>query len=130
MSRDETNFTLGLTELSNRLRRRSLVVLMTDFTDTITAELLLENVGRLSRKHLMIFVCLRDPTLYGQNDVEPRDVLDLHEAVVTRDLIRDREVVIRRLQRLGVHCVDTEPHRFSGELLSTYIRIRQRELIG
>ena len=41
-ARDETNFTLGLAELSTRLRRRSLVVVFTEFVDTVTAELMIE----------------------------------------------------------------------------------------
>jgi uncharacterized protein (DUF58 family) len=43
-SSEETNFTLGLAELQTRLPRRSLIVLFTDFVDTVTSELLLENV--------------------------------------------------------------------------------------
>ena len=43
----ETNFTLGLVELGQRLRRRSLVVVLTDFVDTVTAELMVENLARL-----------------------------------------------------------------------------------
>ncbi len=34
----ETNFTLGLAELSARLKRRALVILFTDFVDTVTAD--------------------------------------------------------------------------------------------
>jgi uncharacterized protein (DUF58 family) len=48
-SDDETNYTLGLTTLMQRVRRRSLVVVMTDFVDTVTAELMLDNLGRCSR---------------------------------------------------------------------------------
>ncbi len=129
-SPDETNFTLGLAELSSRVRRRSLIVLMTDFTDTVTAELLLDNIGRLSQKHLVVFVCLRDPLLYSGHARDPETILDVHEAVVTRDIVRDRDLVIRKLRRLGVRCIDTEPKRFSAELLSTYLEIRQRELVG
>src|SRR5260370_40186596 len=42
----ETNFTLGLAELNARLKRRALVLLFTDFVDTITAELLILSLPR------------------------------------------------------------------------------------
>src|SRR5438270_3731 len=45
----ETNFTLGLAELSARLRRRALVILFSDFVDTVTAELMIEATQRLAR---------------------------------------------------------------------------------
>jgi len=54
----ETNYTLALAELSTRLRRRSLVVLFTDFLDTVTAELMIDNVTRLARRHLVLFVAV------------------------------------------------------------------------
>ena len=44
-STEETNYTLGLTQLGAALERRSLVVVFTDFADTTSAELMLENVG-------------------------------------------------------------------------------------
>ena len=55
----EANFTLGLAELSSRLKRRTLVILFTDFVDTITAELLIESMQRMANRHLLLFVTQR-----------------------------------------------------------------------
>jgi uncharacterized protein (DUF58 family) len=64
-SGDETNYTLGIAELQSRLKRRSLIVLFTEFIDTITAELLIENVRRINSRHLLAFVTLQDGLLPG-----------------------------------------------------------------
>lgn len=125
----ETNFTLGVAELSTRLRRRSLVVLLTDFVDTITAELMLENVLRLSRRHLVVFVTLRDPSLAELAGGEPRTARDVHRSVVAGDFIREREVVLQRLRHLGVQCIDAPPSQVSIGLLNRYLDIKRRELI-
>ena len=127
--RVETNFTLALAEITTRLRRRSLIVLITDFLDTITAELMVENVLRLSRRHLVLFVALRDPGLERRALAVPRSVTTLHEAVVANDFARERQIVIERLRLAGVHCIDTEPARFSMNLLNRYLDIKRRELI-
>ncbi|MEZ4467901.1 MAG: DUF58 domain-containing protein [bacterium] len=129
-SRHETNFTLGLTHLASRLRRRSLVVVLTDFVDTVTAELMLENLGRLARRHVVIFVSLRDPEMQQIIGTEPRGLLDVHRAVVAWDLVRERETVVRRLQRKGVFCVDAAPERVGVGLLNRYLDIKRRELIA
>ena len=55
----ETNYTLGLTRLSANLDRRSLLVIFTDFADSTSAELMLENLGRLMKRHLVMFVAFR-----------------------------------------------------------------------
>ena len=125
----ETNFTLGLAELATRLRRRSLVILLTDFVDTITAELMLENVHRLARRHVVVFVTLRDPSLTALEAREPRSLSDLHRSVVAGDFVRERKVVIQRLERMGVYCIDAPPEAISMNLLNRYLDIKRRELI-
>ena len=125
----ETNFTLALTDLSARLRRRSLVVLLTDFVDTITAELMIENLARMSRRHLVLFVTLRDPALDEIAHERPTTLDRLHRAVVAGDFVRERDVVLRRLARLGVHTIDVPPHRVTTDLLNRYLDVKRRELV-
>jgi uncharacterized protein (DUF58 family) len=126
---EETNFTLGLAELASRLSRRTLIVLLTDFTDTITAELMIENMQRLARKHLVVFVTSRDPSLEDLTLARPRSALDMQRAVVAADFIRERELVLERLRRLGVHCLDSHPGKVSTDLINRYLEIKRRELL-
>ena len=70
----ETNFTLGLTAIGQRLSRRSLIVVLTDFVDTVAAELMMENLDRLSRRHVVVFVALQDPALAATADRAPADL--------------------------------------------------------
>jgi uncharacterized protein (DUF58 family) len=129
-STEETNFTLGLTELSTRLRRRSLVVVFTDFTDTVTAELMLENLQRLARRQLVVFVTLRDPALDRLAQEPPRRLSGLYRAVTASDFVRERERVLSRLRRMGVACVEAAPGQVSARLVSRYLDIKRRELIA
>jgi uncharacterized protein (DUF58 family) len=128
-SHEETNFTLALTDLMGRLNRRALIVLMSDFVDTITAELMLENVTRLAQRHLVIFVTLQDPHLQTIAARRPDRLLDMTESVVADNFLRDRAVVFERLRRLGVHCLDVAPEQIGMDLLNRYLLIKQRELI-
>ena len=128
-SNDETNFTLGLSTLSQQLQRRSLIILLTDFVDTVTAELMMENIGRIGQRHLIVFVSLRDPFLTEQLDLAPASVEDLNRAVVARDFLRGREVVHNRLRQAGVYPLDVEPARVGPELINRYLDIKRRERI-
>jgi len=125
----ETNFTLGLVELLTRLRRRTLVVLLTDFVDTVSAELLVRSVGEVAKKHLVCFVALRDPLLSELADGELRDEDALHRAVIARDLLRERESVLTALLRLGVHVVDASVNDAPAKLVNRYLDIRRKELV-
>jgi uncharacterized protein (DUF58 family) len=125
----ETNFTLGLTSISQRLSRRSLIVVLTDFVDTVSAELMVENLDRLSRRHVVVFVALQDPALEATAAASPLDALALNRAVVAGGLLRDREVVLRRLRRMGLYPVDAAPAQVSTRLINTYLDIKRRERI-
>lgn len=125
----ETNFTLGLTELNARLQRRALVVLFTDFVDTISADLLLESLHRMARRHLVVFVALRDPLPEELQRARPETFLDAARAVVADDFMRDRSIVLERAARLGVHCLDVPARRMSSALLNRYLLIKQRGLL-
>lgn len=128
-SEDETNFTLGLTTLVQRLRRRSLVVLLTDFVDTVTAELLVENADRIASRHLLVFLSIRDPMLGDLVRTPPTDMVALGRAVMARQLERDRELVHRRLRRSGVRTIDVAPDAIAPSLIQQYLDIKRRERI-
>jgi uncharacterized protein (DUF58 family) len=124
-STEETNFTLGLTQLSADTQRRSLIVIFTDFADPTSAELMIENVGRLVRKHLVLFVTIRDHELEAVTAAEPTRVLDANRAVIAQSLLLEREVVLSRLQRLGVELIDAPIANLGPELLNRYLEVKR-----
>lgn len=128
-STSETNYTLGLTTLAGRLERRSLVVVFTEFTDATNAELMVENVGRLLRRHLVLFVAMRDEELETIARAEPREPADVSKAVTAAALLREREVVITRLRRLGVHIVDVPADVLAPSLVNQYLDLKRRDLL-
>ena len=127
---EETNFTVGLTDLAARLDRRSLVVILTDFVDSVTAELMVDNLDRLARRHLLLFVALRDPLLGRIARGEPKNAAQVHQAAVVHGFVRERERVLRRLRRAGILCVDAEPSEVRTGLLNRYLDVKRRERIG
>jgi len=125
----ETNFTLGLAELSARLQRRALVILFTDFVDTVTAELMIEATQRIARRHVVIFVTLRDAILHGLADAPPASFDAVAQSVIAHDFLRDRSTVFERLQRIGIHCLDVPSRTLPVGLINRYLLIKQRGLL-
>ncbi|MHC4391130.1 MAG: DUF58 domain-containing protein [Planctomycetota bacterium] len=126
---EETNFTLAFTQLLTRLKRRSLVICFTDFVDTITAELMVENLSRVAKRHVVIFCALRDPSLASIASGEPGTIQALHQSVVATDMVRERELVIRRLRQMSIHALDVLPREIGADLLNRYLDIKRRELV-
>jgi hypothetical protein len=49
--------------------------------------------------------------------------------MVAGTLLRDREVVLRRLRQLGIQALDAAPAQVTPWLINTYLEIKRRELI-
>lgn len=128
-STEETNHTLGLATLAERLQRRSMVVVFTDFADTVSAELMVENVSRLARRHMIVFVAFHDEELETLRSAEPQTPEDVSRAVIAHRLLRERSLVLARLRRLGVHIVDAPVDSLGIELVRAYDELRRKERI-
>lgn len=125
----ETNFTLGLAELLGRLKRRSLVILQTDFVDSVTAALMVDNLHHLAKRHLVLFVTQRDPAMPAVLRHAPADFNDVSRSVIAADFLRERRIVFERLRRLGVHCLEAPRQQIGVELVNRYLAIKRQELI-
>jgi uncharacterized protein (DUF58 family) len=120
----ETNFTLGLTQLSGQLEHRSIVVVFTDFSDTTSAELMLENVKRLITRHALVFVAFRDEELESMARAEPAEPADVSRAVLADAMLRDRGAVTARLRRLGVDVIDVPVDKIGAGLIEAYLSVK------
>lgn len=128
-SNEETNFTLALTTLGSELKRRSLVLVFTDFADPTSAELMLKTVGRLAERHLVLFVLMHDVELDDLANAEPHSADDVSRAVIAAAMLRERRIVVARLQRLGVHIVEAHHDRMGSELVNAYLNLKKRNLL-
>jgi uncharacterized protein (DUF58 family) len=106
-----------------------MVVVFTDFEDTISAELMVENLTRLNRRHMMVFVAFHDEELETLARAAPETAKDVSRAVIAHQLLRERRLVLARLRRLGIYIVDAPPENLGPELVRAYDELRRRERI-
>ena len=127
---EEPNFTLALATLAGRLQRRSLIVVFSDFTDPTSAELMIESIGRLVSRHVVLFVTMADDELEGLSTAQPDDLETLSEAVSADLLLRQRALVTRRLLQIGVDVVEAPFDRIGTRLLDAYLEVKRSGAIG
>ncbi|MBT0667663.1 DUF58 domain-containing protein [Novosphingobium profundi] len=126
----EPNFTLALATLSGQLQRRSLIVIFSDFTDLTSAQLMIESVGRLLARHVVLFVTLVDDELDTLSDQMPETLQGLSEAVAADLLLRERALVLKRLQQMGVDVIEAPYEAIGPRLIDAYLAIKRAGAIG
>lgn len=126
----EPNFTLALATLASRLQRRSLIVVFSDFTDPTSAELMIESIGRLVSRHVVLFVTMADSELDALAMAEPEGMEQLAMAVTADTLLRQRALVTQRLRQLGVNVIEAPYAQIGTRLIDAYLGIKRTGAIG
>ena len=126
---EETNYSFALTTLATRLTRRSMIVLFTEFTDLTSADFMVRAAARIVDKHLLLVVVLRDEEVERIADRAPETADDVTRAVTAAALLRDRKLVLTRLQHLGVHVIEAEHDRVGEQLVAGYVALKRRNLL-
>lgn len=121
----EPDMRQALRHLASRVRRRSLVVLLTTVFDDVNAEAQNALVSALARRHLVLTVWLQDPELVAL----AAGTGDVHEAAAAAELLSWRRRSLDKLARRGALVIDCAPDELGPELLATYLQVKARRLL-
>jgi len=110
-----------------RLRRRSLLILLTDLSDATTFELLEQRIGLLSRTHLVVVAMIPMPGVRplfdGSGETDPWRGLAGH--LMWRDLAQYR----KRLHAQGVPLLLPTADRLAADVVDQYLGLKQQQLL-
>jgi len=124
---EESNHTLALADLNAKVARRSLIVLFSDFIDEISADLMVEALNRLTKKHLVLFVAFGDEVVEDLMAHAPDTAEDVTRAVFARRLSQSRETVLSRLRRQGVEVLEAPSERLAAAIVDRYLALKRAD---
>ena len=104
--------------------------MFSDFTDPTSAELMIESIGRLVSRHVVLFVTMQDEELEELAVAEPADMQRLAMAVTADSLLRQRALVTRRLKQIGVDVIEARHDLIGPRLIDAYLVIKRAGVIG
>ena len=118
-----SDYHAAATELMLRLRKRSLVVILSNLRDE-DDDTLLPALALLRSRHLVLFASLREAILSRalKTRVTSFDRALTHAAAA--DYLKSRELAFRRLAHNGAQCLDVEPEQLPVALVNRYLDIK------
>jgi len=123
----EPNFIRAFRMLSRRENERSLVVVFTDFVDRVSASILLEALSHIRKRHVVLFVACRDVELQETLLREPDEMEDVHRQNEAFRLLKDREQVIREIQRMNITTIDRDATDVTPRLINQYLNLKSTQ---
>jgi uncharacterized protein (DUF58 family) len=118
------------TFISQRIRRRSLLIFLTNLDDPVLAESFMKNIDLIARKHLILVNMLKPAgvqRLFSRPNIESIDDIyrDLGGNIALHSLLEIQKVLRQR----GVNFSILDNEKFCAEIVSQYIAVKQRQLI-
>lgn len=119
----ESDATAMVAAIQRRVRRRALVVLLTDLNASALDEGLMPVLPQLSAKHQVIVAAVADPRVdllaAGRSDAA-----HVYDAAAAERSRNDRRAIASRLRRNGVDVVDASPEELAPALADRYLAMK------
>ncbi len=125
----QSRFDAAFLHFSNHCRRRSMVVLITNVIDEVSANQVTDYLGNLSGRHLPVLALLRDHRIFDYADYPDMDESVLYRSAAAAQMLTWRNEVIRRMQRQGVLVVDAFPEQLTSPLVNQYLEAKAKHLL-
>jgi uncharacterized protein (DUF58 family) len=127
----ETDFEAAYGYLSQRLRKRSLVVLFTEVIDDVSAKSVVRTVRGLGPRHLALCVLFRDEALDAmvESPATSGKPTDLYQRAAAAEAVLWRDRLVRELEEAGALVLHVSPRKLTPALINRYLRVKAQRLL-
>jgi uncharacterized protein (DUF58 family) len=119
-----TDYYKAAVDLMLRLRKRALVVMLSNLRDE-DDDALTPALRLLQSRHLVLFASLRESILSRALTARVDTFERALTHAATAEYLHSRELIFRGMERAGAVCVDVEPERLPIALVNSYIDIKR-----
>ena len=109
--------------------KRSLVLVFTDLTGSISTETLVAQMSRLRAHHLPLLVTIRDPTVQRMAQQPIDNSTALYQRTVAEQLLDQRRLTLEILQQRGVLTLDVAADELSVAVINRYLELKARSML-
>lgn len=125
----EPDYTAAVAYVATKQAKRSLVLLFSDLTGALYTQTLVGQLAHLQRRHLVLLVTLRDPTVQAMARQEVEDSATLYRRTVAERLLEERQMTLEQLQRQGVLTLDVPADELSIAVINRYLELKAHAML-
>jgi uncharacterized protein (DUF58 family) len=126
VERTESNPLYAATRVRSLVRRRSLIVMLTDVDDATVASQLVQAVGLLLPKHLPFVAGLSSAAVEAMSRAPARHWLDPYRTLAAQEYRTGLERKVRALNALGAPALVARPEQLERAVFAAYEDFRRR----
>lgn len=123
----EPDYEAVMLQFARGLKRRSLVIVLTDLIDPLASRSLVNSLKSFSRNHVLMVVTLADSQVVETADLLPQSPYQVYQKGVAMDLLELRREAQRQLGKgSNVIVVDAPPESLDEALVARYLELKRQ----
>lgn len=121
----DTDFSALATELSQRLSRRSLLIVFTNFSTTEAMRRQLPYLRQLARRHRLLVVFFRDGEIEDFTAKRPANEEGYYQRVIAEQAVFDKQLIVSTLRQHGIEALLVKPESLTVDVINKYLSMRR-----
>lgn len=110
-------------------KRRSLVIWLTDLSETSAIPDVIESASRIATRHMVLFTVISQPELRELLQVRPESAKDMYRFAAAQEVVHRRDFLLRTLRQHGALTLEVEPAKLATSVVNHYLTTKERGLI-
>ncbi len=110
-------------------KRRSLVIWLTDLSETSAIPDVIESAMRLATRHMVLFTVISQPELRELLQEKPESAKEMYRFAAAQEVILRRDFLLRTLHQHGALTLEVEPAKLATSVVNHYLTTKERGLI-
>jgi len=107
-------------------KRRSLIVWLTDLSETAMTPEVIEAASMMMPRHLVLFVVIGQPDLGELASKTPKTESEMYQVAAAQEVVHRREMLLARLRERGALALEVSQGSVSPVLINAYLQIKER----
>jgi uncharacterized protein (DUF58 family) len=120
----ESNIEQVYASVSRNISQRSLLILYTNFESAASLKNQLSSLIRLGKSHLLLVILFENTEIYKVIDSKAESTADVYVKTVAEKFMYDKRMIIKELNKYGIHAILTEPQNLTVNLINKYLEFK------
>lgn len=125
----ESNSEMLYLTLKKKVHQRSLIILFSNYESVVSVRRFIPPLRNLSRQHLVLMIVFENTEVKQLINYDKNELGDFYQQVIAEKFIFEKKLIVKELQRNGVHAILTSPQNLTVKLINKYLEFKAQEMI-
>ena len=125
----ESNYELMTKYIQTKIRRRSLILLFTNFETLAAFRRQLKTIKRLRRMHLVVVFFFENIEVTRLVEAPAKSLREIYSKSIAEETTSQKDLMIQELKASGILAVRVKPEELSLKSINKYLEIKTRGLL-